>query len=181
MLGASRCTSRAGGERVCRRLYTSVVRRHARIARASAAPPPRAAAIGDRVVSFPGQYRRPGVDDSGSRPATEDRLGLLSDRPVAGLGRRLVAAQGPRPRRSSHFGGDVGVLLPCRRHFYRKGVLLTERFTLRWCIAIALVLVCAVWLAGFAYAQVEYSDELWWRFALDQDAPRSLRPSRAPY
>ena len=69
----------------------------------------------------------------------------------------------------------LALLLPCRRHFYRKGVLLTERFTLRWCIAIALVLVCAVWLAGFAYAQVEYSDELWWRFALDQDAPRSLR------
>lgn len=69
----------------------------------------------------------------------------------------------------------LALLLPCRRHFYRKGVLLTERFTLRWCIAIALVLVCAVWLAGFAYAQVDYSDELWWRFALDQDAPRSLR------
>jgi phosphatidylglycerol lysyltransferase len=69
----------------------------------------------------------------------------------------------------------LALLLPCRRHFYRKGVLLTERFTLRWCIAIALVVVCAVWLVGYAYAQVEYSDELWWRFALDQDAPRSLR------
>ncbi len=67
------------------------------------------------------------------------------------------------------------VLAPCRRHFYRKGVLLTERFTFRWCIAIALVIICAVWLVQFAYAQVEYSDELWWRFALDQDAPRSLR------
>jgi len=67
------------------------------------------------------------------------------------------------------------VLLPCRRHFYRQGVLLTERFTFRWYVAIALVVACAVWLVLFAYGQVEYSDELWWRFALDQDASRSLR------
>jgi phosphatidylglycerol lysyltransferase len=69
----------------------------------------------------------------------------------------------------------LAVLLPCRRHFYRQGVLLTERFTFRWCVAIAIVMACAVWLALFAYGQLEYSDELWWRFALDQDAPHSLR------
>lgn len=69
----------------------------------------------------------------------------------------------------------LAALLPFRRHFYRQGVLITERFTFRWSIAIALVLACAIWLTLFAYGQVEYSSELWWRFALDQDAPRSLR------
>lgn len=69
----------------------------------------------------------------------------------------------------------LAALLPFRRHFYRQGVLISERFTFRWSIAIALVTACAMWLALFAYAQVEYSGELWWRFALDQDAPRSLR------
>ncbi len=66
-------------------------------------------------------------------------------------------------------------LLPCRRHFYRKATLGSDTLSPGWIAAIALVVAGAVWLALFAHKHVEYSNELWWRFALRADAPRALR------
>jgi phosphatidylglycerol lysyltransferase len=66
-------------------------------------------------------------------------------------------------------------LLPCRSSFYRKGTLLNEPFSPGWITAVGLVLAGAVWLGFFAYRHVEYSSELWWRFAFAGDAPRFLR------
>jgi phosphatidylglycerol lysyltransferase len=40
---------------------------------------------------------------------------------------------------------------------------------------VAVALGASVWLALFAYKHVEYSNDMWWRFALEEDAPRSLR------
>jgi phosphatidylglycerol lysyltransferase len=68
-------------------------------------------------------------------------------------------------------------LLPCRRYFYRKASLFSERFSLGWSVAILLVLFGATWLGIFAYKHVAYSRELWWRFTLLGDAPRFLRAS----
>ncbi len=65
--------------------------------------------------------------------------------------------------------------LPCRRHFYRKGAFLTRRFSLGWFAAVFLVIGCTLWLMVFAYKHVDYSNELWWQFALRGNAPRSLR------
>jgi len=69
----------------------------------------------------------------------------------------------------------LGALLPCRHHFYRQASLFGEVFTPKWIAAIVLVLLCSVWLGIFSYKHVEYSHELWWRFALAGDAPRFLR------
>jgi phosphatidylglycerol lysyltransferase len=66
-------------------------------------------------------------------------------------------------------------LLPCRRLFYRPAALTAVSFTPAWLAAVAVVLIGIGWLGAFAYRHVEYADELWWRFALDGDAPRSLR------
>ena len=65
------------------------------------------------------------------------------------------------------------ILVTCRRHFYRKGALFAERFTLQWTLAVALLAACSIWLIWFAYCYVDYRDDLWWRFAFDHDAPRS--------
>jgi len=67
------------------------------------------------------------------------------------------------------------VILPCRGHFYRKGALLTERFSPGWFAAIGLVTACTLWLMYFAYKHVDYSNELWWQFEFLGNAPRSLR------
>ncbi len=69
----------------------------------------------------------------------------------------------------------LGALLPSREHFYRKASLIGERFTAWWIAAIVLVLLGSVWLGLFSYKHVEYSNDLWWRFALRADAPRFLR------
>ena len=66
-------------------------------------------------------------------------------------------------------------LLPCHRFFYRKASLVSERFTPGWIAAILLVLFSSVWLVLFSYKHVDYSNDLWWQFALTAHAPRSLR------
>lgn len=69
----------------------------------------------------------------------------------------------------------LGILLPCRRHFYRQASLISERFTPGWTAAIVIVLLGSIWLGMFSHKHLEYSYELWWRFTLKGDAPRSLR------
>jgi phosphatidylglycerol lysyltransferase len=75
----------------------------------------------------------------------------------------------------------LGVMLlaltPCRRHFYRKASLLNLRFTPEWNAAILVILVASIWLGFFVHKHVDYSADLWWRFALTGDAPRFLRAS----
>jgi phosphatidylglycerol lysyltransferase len=68
-------------------------------------------------------------------------------------------------------------LLPSRRQFYRRASLFGERFTPGWLAAIAVVLMCSVWLGFFSYKHVEYSHDLWWAFSFggEGDAPRFLR------
>ncbi|HCB14276.1 MAG TPA: bifunctional lysylphosphatidylglycerol flippase/synthetase MprF [Gammaproteobacteria bacterium] len=68
-------------------------------------------------------------------------------------------------------------LLPSRRQFYRQASLFSERFTPGWLAAIAVVVVCSIWLGFFSYKHVEYSAELWWDFSFSGqgEAPRFLR------
>jgi phosphatidylglycerol lysyltransferase len=69
----------------------------------------------------------------------------------------------------------LAALLPSRKHFYRKASLFNQRFTYGWMIAIALVLLCSIWIGFFSYKHVEYAHELWWRFTLLGEASRFLR------
>ena len=71
----------------------------------------------------------------------------------------------------------LAALLPCRRFFSRRAALFGAPFTPGWIVAIATVLAGSIWLGLFAYKHVDYSHELWWRFALDANAPRFLRAS----
>ncbi|MCA9124628.1 MAG: bifunctional lysylphosphatidylglycerol flippase/synthetase MprF [Planctomycetaceae bacterium] len=74
-------------------------------------------------------------------------------------------------------GVMLTVMIPCRRHFFRKGALFSDRFSPGWFATIGVAFGAAGWLMLFAYKHVEYSDDLWWRFAFDDSAPRSLRAS----
>ena len=69
----------------------------------------------------------------------------------------------------------LAVLIPARKQFYRSGALLTDRFSPHWLLAIGVVLASTCWLMMMAYKQIEYRNELWWQFAFDENAPRSLR------
>ncbi len=61
--------------------------------------------------------------------------------------------------------------------FHRNASLLDQRFTPGWVVSIALVIGGSIWLGFFAYRHVEYQSELWWQFALNDNAPRMLRGS----
>ncbi|MEJ2428829.1 MAG: bifunctional lysylphosphatidylglycerol flippase/synthetase MprF, partial [Deltaproteobacteria bacterium] len=74
-------------------------------------------------------------------------------------------------------GFMLAALLPFRRQFYRKASLLDQRFSPGWIAGIILVLLSSVWLGMFSYKHVEYSGDLWWKFAFDKNAPRFLRAS----
>ncbi|MFA7167577.1 MAG: bifunctional lysylphosphatidylglycerol flippase/synthetase MprF [Sphaerochaetaceae bacterium] len=72
-------------------------------------------------------------------------------------------------------GCALAVLLPAHSLFYRKAALLSVGSGLPWAVALGTVLFVAVWLGVFSFKHVQYSGELWWEFALEKDAPRSLR------
>jgi len=67
------------------------------------------------------------------------------------------------------------VLVSARARFRRRASLIDQRFSASWVVAVLLVLGAAVWLVLFAYRHVPYSNELWWQFAFEAPAPRSLR------
>lgn len=69
------------------------------------------------------------------------------------------------------------LFLPSRRFFYRKSPLLTIPFSWTWLSFVGIVLIGAVWIGLFSYKHVEYTNDLWWRFAYKGDAPRFLRSS----
>ena len=67
------------------------------------------------------------------------------------------------------------VLWAGRDEFYRVGTLTSQPFTARWNAALLLGLACALWFGLVSYRHIPYSNELWWRFAVDDEAPRALR------
>lgn len=71
----------------------------------------------------------------------------------------------------------LGVLALGRSAFHRPASVLQERFTPTWAASIVGVVLATIWIGFFAYRHVEYSSDLWWRFALDANAPRMLRAS----
>jgi phosphatidylglycerol lysyltransferase len=70
----------------------------------------------------------------------------------------------------------MGVALaPCRRFFYRRSSLFAQSFTPAWTMGIAGIVLGTLYVVLLANRHVEYSNDLWWQFALEGDAPRSLR------
>lgn len=71
------------------------------------------------------------------------------------------------------------VVLPCRRHFYRRAALLDEPFSAGWLAVLGLTAGCSIWLGLFSFKHIEYDNDLWWHFALTANAPRFMRASVA--
>lgn len=69
----------------------------------------------------------------------------------------------------------LALLLPCRKQFYRRASLLAEPFDPGWAAAVLLAVGATAWIAFFAHQHVEFTSEIWWRFAFQADAPRALR------
>ncbi|HEV2702488.1 MAG TPA: GNAT family N-acetyltransferase, partial [Steroidobacteraceae bacterium] len=71
----------------------------------------------------------------------------------------------------------LGMLALGRSSFYRPASLLHQRFTPTWAASIVGVIVASVWVGLLVNRHIEYSNDLWWTFAFDANAPRMLRAS----
>jgi phosphatidylglycerol lysyltransferase len=71
------------------------------------------------------------------------------------------------------------LLRRARPAFDRKAALADTRLSPGTLAAVAAALIASTWLGLFAFKHVEYSDELWWQFALSAEAPRFLRATFA--
>ena len=73
--------------------------------------------------------------------------------------------------------GVLGMLVLGRDSFYRPASILQQRFTPTWAAGVVGVVIATTWIGFLMYRHVEYSNELWWTFAFDGNAPRMLRVS----
>lgn len=69
----------------------------------------------------------------------------------------------------------VLLLVAGRQEFDRRASLFAQPLSLHWTLTVMGALGAVVWLLFFVYRDVEYSTDLWWQFAFDGHAPRSLR------
>ncbi len=69
----------------------------------------------------------------------------------------------------------AAVLGSAHSRFPRRASLIEQRFSAPWVIALLIVLGATIWLVSFAYRHVPYARDLWWEFAFEANAPRSLR------
>ena len=69
----------------------------------------------------------------------------------------------------------LGLLIAGRQEFDRRASLFAQPFSPQWLLMIGTVLGAVTWLMFFVYRDVPYTDDLWWQFAFDGHAPRSLR------
>ncbi|HSU15955.1 bifunctional lysylphosphatidylglycerol flippase/synthetase MprF [Longimicrobium sp.] len=71
----------------------------------------------------------------------------------------------------------LAALAASRPVFDRRAHFFAARFSPGWFASVVAVVGASIWLGFFAFRHVEYSSELWWRFAINADAPRFLRAS----
>ena len=164
------------GHDVHRRHDPSPFRRERRTCRAHAAAFDAGAAGGHRVFAF---YRESHRRDSAgalprSRPPARRRVVAHDARrsPLASLHRCSKAST---TKKRSVLAMILAALIPARRHFYRRASLTAEMFTPAWTSMTIVALGTSIWLGFFVYQHVNYSTDLWWRFAMRGDAPRFLR------
>lgn len=69
------------------------------------------------------------------------------------------------------------VLRRARPAFDRRAAFWDTRFSGPWIGAVVGALGASIWLGFFAYRHVDYSNDLWWHFALGGEASRFLRAS----
>ncbi|WP_211441475.1 bifunctional lysylphosphatidylglycerol flippase/synthetase MprF [Collimonas humicola] len=69
----------------------------------------------------------------------------------------------------------ASLLVISRKQFDRRSSLFSQTFEPGWLIAVACVLAACGWILLFAYRDIDFADRMWWQFAFDDYAPRSMR------
>jgi phosphatidylglycerol lysyltransferase len=72
----------------------------------------------------------------------------------------------------------LSLVISARGEFNRRATLF-ERTSPLWVTSVVLVVAGSIFLGEFAFRNVGYSQQLWWRFEFQADAPRFLRATVA--
>ena len=168
----------AAGERhrgVRRRCRTAVFRRHARHQRSIGLVAAFRALADSRVVAFARQRRRCGlmVLANGLYRRLDAAWWLTMWLLCAGV--LLSLLKGFDYEEATILAAVAVLLVSARARFQRRASLIEQRFSGPWIFAVLLVLGTAVFLVLFAYRHIPYERDLWWQFAFEASAPRSLR------
>lgn len=67
------------------------------------------------------------------------------------------------------------VMLTGREKFYRRARLFANRLDPLWVLMTLAAIGAFLWLLFFSYKATPYQNDLWWKFAFDAQAPRSMR------
>src|SRR3546814_20786089 len=81
----------------------------------------------------------------------------------------------PRSTRTDTLFPYTTLFRSTRREFYRRASLFAQSFSIGWFIAVGCLVAGVIWVLFFVYRDVPYGNELWWQFAFNAHAPRSLR------
>ncbi len=98
---------------------------------------------------------------------------------LLGLGFVLVLLRGIDWEESVALAAALLMMVAFRTAFYRVTAGSVFRLNARWLATVMMLAAAIFWIGLFAFQHVAYSDNLWWRFAWNGDAPRFLRSSLA--
>jgi phosphatidylglycerol lysyltransferase len=73
----------------------------------------------------------------------------------------------------------LGLLVISRKLFYRRARLFTNVLDFKWLLLSIAALSGFIWLMFLSFQDTIYNDQLWWQFATDKQAPRSMRTAVA--
>lgn len=73
--------------------------------------------------------------------------------------------------------GLSAILIAFRTSFYRRPIEGVGPLSWGWLASVISIVAISIWLGLFSYRDVDYSNQLFWEFAVDGDAPRFLRAS----
>ncbi len=90
---------------------------------------------------------------------------------LLGVGVAAALCKGPDFGEAGVLAVFLAALLPCRREFYRRASLFTDRFRPVWIFGIGVVLLALVGLALFTCADPKDCLQTWWQFELSGSAP----------
>ena len=93
---------------------------------------------------------------------------------VLGIGAVFSVLKGLDWQQAADLVIVAALLAPCRSAFNRRSRL-SEPLRPSWLLLLTAVVASMLWLGFFAYRDVDYSDELWWRVISDRQASGFLR------
>jgi len=73
----------------------------------------------------------------------------------------------------------LGLLISSQKLFYRRARLFSNVLDFKWLLLSIAALSGFIWLILLSFQNTLYNDQLWWQFATDQQAPRSMRTAVA--